>query len=158
MALPPFLDLAGEAEYQEYFINNLVRESIYTHHGIRVHFTVRDFDHAFYECTLRNGVKDQFSSERSRRMSWIAHTLTDPEANWYQGWDKKRNAYDVKRSVAVASGDFVVVLKFRLRRDGEMAAKFVTCYFADNSINKIRQSPEWSIHDCKAALEIVRGR
>jgi hypothetical protein len=154
VALPPFLTLADEAAYRQHFLDNFVRGDVRTHHGVRVHFKGTDFDHAFFESTQRNGVKDQFSQDRSQRMSWIAHTLADPNADWYQGWVRARKTYDTTRSVAVACGDFVVVLKFRARRDGQVVANFVTCYFADNSIGKIRQSPIWTLDDCRTALGV----
>lgn len=154
MPLPPYLMLADEAAYQIHFMNNFVRADVRTHHGIRVHFEAADFSHAFYESTQRNGVKDQFSQGRSQRMDWITHTLADPNADWYQGWIKARKVYDTTRSVAVACGDFVVVLKFRARRDGHIVANFVTCYYADNSINKIRQSPAWTLEECENALGV----
>lgn len=152
--MPEFLILADEAAYRQHFMNNYVRSAVHTHHGIRVHFNANDFDHAFFESSQRNGVKDQFSQHRSQRMDWISHTLINPNSDWYQGWIKPRRIYDATRSVAVASGDFVVVLKFRARRDGQLVANFVTCYYADNSINKIRQSPVWDLETCKNALGV----
>ena len=46
----------------------------------------------------------------------------------------------------------MVVLKFRAKRSGEVVSNFVTCYHADNSIAKIRTSPEWSLAACRSAL------
>jgi len=152
--MPPFLMLADEAAYRQHFTNTYVRSVVQTHNGIRVHFKAQDFGHAFYESSQRNGVKDQFSQDRSQRIDWIMHTLTDPTADWYQGWIKAKGIYDASRSVAVASGDFVVVLKFRARRDGVIVANFVTCYYADNSIGKIRQSPVWDLNACRNALGV----
>jgi len=154
VALPPYLMLDGEAAYQQHFTDNYVRADVRTHHGVRVHFKAAHFGHAFFESTQRNGVKDQFSQDRSQRMDWIIHTLRDPDADWYQGWIRAKKTYDTTRSVAVACGDFVVVLKFRAKRDGQVVADFVTCYFADNSIGKIRQSPVWDLNDCKNALGV----
>ena len=154
MPLPPYLMLKDEAAYQQHFMDTYVRADVRTHHGIRVHFKANHFGHAFFESTQRNGVKDQFSQDRSQRMDWIIHTLSDPAADWYQGWMRAKKTYDTTRSVAVACSDFVVVLKFRARRDGQVVADFVTCYFADNSIGKIRQSPLWDLNDCKNALGV----
>ncbi|MFV1808821.1 hypothetical protein [Phaeobacter sp. Ax4a-4a] len=152
--MPPFLMLADEAAYRQHFADTYVRAVVQTHHGVRVHFKESDFGHAFYESSNRNGVKDQFSADRSQRMDWIMHTLTDPNAGWYQGWVKARRSYDATRSVAVAFGDFVVVLRFRARKDGVVVANFVTCYYADNSIGKIRQSPVWDLATCRNALGV----
>lgn len=152
--MPPFLMLADEAAYRQYFTDTYARSAVQTHHGIRVHFKAQDFEHAFYESSQRNGVKDQFSQDRSQRMDWIMHTLTDPNADWYQGWIKAKRIYDASRAVAVASGDFVVVLRFRARKDGAIVANFVTCYYADNSIGKIRKSPLWDLNACRKALGV----
>lgn len=152
--MPALLILADEAAYRQYFIDKYVRSAVHTHHGIRVHFKEQDFNHAFYESTQRNGVKDQFSQDRSQRMDWIITTLSDLNSDWYQGWVKAKATYDVTRSVAVASGDFVVVLKFRARKDGVIVANFITCYYADNSIGKIRSSPLWELNACRNALGV----
>jgi hypothetical protein len=146
--------LADEAAYRQHFLNTYVQAEVRTHHEVRVHFKAAHFAHAFYESTQRDDMKDRFSQDRSQRMDWIVHTLSDTNADWYQGWIKAKKAYDTTRSVAVACGDFVVVLKFRARKDGQVVADFVTCYFADNSIGKIRQSPAWNLDDCKNALGV----
>ncbi|MCY4006119.1 MAG: hypothetical protein OXE84_04725 [Rhodobacteraceae bacterium] len=158
MAVPPLLSLADETQYRQYFLNNFVHDNVTTHHGIRVHFKTNDFDHAFYESSQRDRVKDRFSQDRSQRMKWINFTLSDSNADWFQGWIKLRRCYDVTRSVAVAYGDFVVVTEFRANRDGEWVAKSVICYVADNRITKIRQSPPWSLQDCKNELGISCDR
>lgn len=156
--MPPLLHLQSEAEYRAYFVENYVRAHVATYHGVRVHFSADQFDHAFYEATNRDGVKDQFSWVRAQRMKWIALTLNDPGAIWYQGWIKRLERYDPTRSVAVAYGDFVVILKFRATRSGVLKSNFVTCYDADNSIHKIRRSPAWDIRECRIALGIEGGR
>ena len=38
------------------------------------------------------------------------------------------------------------------KADGTLKANFVTCYDANNSIGKIRQSPLWNKQDCLNAL------
>ena len=55
--------------------------------------------------------------------------------------------YDVTRRVAVAYGDFVVVVFISVGRSSTLKANFVTCFDANNSIGKIRQSPIWNIAD-----------
>lgn len=154
MALPPFLILPGEAEYRTHFNNNYVRGLVQTRDGIRVHFKDSHFGHTFYESTQRDGVKDQFSQPRAQRMSWISHTLTDPNADWYLGWVRRNRSYDATRSATVACGDFVVVLRFRAKGTGEIVSNFVTCYHADNSIGKIRTSPAWHLAACRNALGV----
>lgn len=154
MALPPFLVLPNEADYRTHFQDTYVRGVVQTRDRIRVHFKAGDFGHAFYESTNRDGVKDLFSQPRAQRMNWISHTLTDPNADWYLGWISRSRSYDATRSATVACGDFVVVLKFRAKRNGEVVSNFVTCYHADNSIAKIRTSPAWNLAVCRTALGV----
>ncbi|GGE47774.1 hypothetical protein GCM10011360_38700 [Primorskyibacter flagellatus] len=152
--MPPFLNLPDEAAYRAHYETTYVRSRITTHHGIPVYFQKDKFDHAFYEATNRDGVKNQFSMPRAQRMNWIVATLNAPAADWYQGWITPRKQYDPSRSVAVAYGDFVVVLRFSAKQNGDLKANFVTCYDADNSIGKIRQSPAWTLQDCQNALGV----
>lgn len=151
--MPPLLTLATEADYRQRFERIYCRAVITTHDGIRVYFRKEDFDHAFFESALRNGVKDSsLSAVRAQRMDWIAATLADPAATRLQGWDKKKRCYDPTHCVNVVYQDFVVVLRLGKKADGSLKANFVTCYKADNSIGKIRNSPQWSREDCINAL------
>lgn len=151
--MPPLLALANDAEYLRHFEATYCRGVITTHDGIRVYFRREDFSHAFFESASRNGVKDRTLSQvRAERMDWIAVTLADPTAMQFQGWDKKNGRYDPTRCVSVVSGDFVVVIRLRKKADGTLKASFVTCYVANNSIGKIRQSPLWNREDCLNAF------
>jgi hypothetical protein len=154
MALPPFLILPTEADYRTHFQDTYVRGLIQTRDGVRVHFNASNFEHAFFESTKRDGNKDQFSEPRAQRMDWISHTLSDPNADWYQGWMARKKSYDATRCATVASGDFVVVLNFRAMQTGDVVSNFVTCYHADNSIGKIRTSPAWDLAKCRTALGV----
>jgi len=154
MALPPLLNLPDEAAYRTHYVENYVRGNVVTKDGVRVFFNQNKFTHAFFESTNRDGNKDQFSNDRAQRMDWIAATLTSAQAIWYQGWDKRRQQYDGSRCATVAFDRFVVVLRFRARRDGVVLADFVTCYHADNSIGKIRQSPNWDLEACRNLLGV----
>ena len=80
-------------------------------------------------------------------MDWIATALADPATACFQGWDRKNKRYDARRRVAVVMQDFVIVISLSKRRDGSLKANFVTCYRAENSIGKIRQSPRWALRD-----------
>lgn len=150
--MPPLLKLADEAAYRQHFERTCCRAVVMTHDGIRVYFKKQDFDHAFFESTARDGVKDQFSATRAERMDWIAATLADPTSARYKGWDKGRRRYDPTRCVTVIFQDFVVVLRLSKLANGGLKAQFVTCYWADNSIGKIRQSPAWNREECLNAL------
>ncbi len=60
--------------------------------------------------------------------------------------------YDARRRVAVVYEEFVVIVSMGLKGSGELKAKFVTCYQADNSIKKILTAPQWSKDNCMRAL------
>ncbi|GGH59862.1 hypothetical protein GVY41_15775 [Frigidibacter albus] len=154
MPLPALRVLANEIAYRQHFIDQYVQAKVVTRDGIRVHFAEHNFDHAFFESTMRDGSKDTFSTIRAQRIDWISATLLEPSADWYQGYVKQRKAYDPARSVTVAYGDFVVVLGFGVRKDKSMKANFITCYEADNSIGKIRTSPAWTLAGCRIALGV----
>lgn len=152
MALPPLVNFATVAEYRAHFERVYCRGNIRTFDGIRVHFTAGKFGHMFYESTARDGRKDVFSSVRAQRIDWIKATLEHPRAALFEGWDKSSRQYDATRRVAVVFEDFVVVVAMGLKQDGSLKANFVTCYQADNSIAKIRNSPTWSRAKCLRLL------
>lgn len=151
--MPPLLILATDADYRQHFETTCCGAVITTHDGIRVYFKKEDFDHAFFESPLRDGVKAKtLSQARARRMDWIAATLANPAAIRFKGWDKKKGRHDATHCVSVVFGDFVVVIRFSKKADGTLKANFKTCYKADNSIGKIRQSPLWNKEECLNAL------
>jgi len=142
--MPPLLKLEGEDAYRQHFVRTLCRAQIETHDGIRVYFSANAFEHAFFESSDRRGADDVFSLNRAERMDWIAAALADPNALCCQGWDKNRQCYTPKRRLTVVVQDFVIVLQLSTKRDGTLKANFVTCFKAENSIIKIRQSPRWT--------------
>jgi hypothetical protein len=155
------LNLAGESDYRAYFIANFTARPLTfrtSSGGAPVYFASSDFDHAFYESTRRDGVKDQFSFTRAEQMDQIASVLANGSSDRFAGWHARTRAYDHTRCVCVASGDFVVVVRLGLTRAGALRGNFVTCYVADNSIRKIRTSPEWNEARCVAALTQRKGR
>ena len=155
--MPPLLILPKMDDYYDQYVCNLANSNIVTCHGVRVYFnrSKKHFKHSFFESTQHDRNKNVFSRVRAERMDWIKPTLTDHNANWYQGWMNKE--YVIDRSVAVARGSFVVVLKYKAS-GGSLAANFVTCFVADNSMDKIRTSPSWDIDNCKIYLGIKNGR
>lgn len=150
--MPPLLTLADAAAYRQHFVQTYCRGVITTHDGMRVYFRNQDFDHAFFESSGRRGENDVFSPVRALRMDWIAAALADPNAVCYQGWNKRQKCCDPTRRVAVVIDDFVIVIGISQKRDGSLKAKFITCYQADNSIEKIRRSPRWTMQECLNAL------
>lgn len=152
MALPPLVHYATAAEYQAHYEQLYCRGNILTYDGIRVYFSPGKFGHVFYESTARNGIKDAFSPVRAQRIDWIKATLEHPAAELFDGWDKTARQYDSTHRVAVVYESFVVVVAMSLKRGGGLKANFVTCYQADNSIGKIRTSPEWSQATCLKLL------
>ncbi|BBL00837.1 hypothetical protein A3BBH6_10730 [Alistipes onderdonkii subsp. vulgaris] len=134
-----------EEELREIWRDTYCYKVIKTHDGIRVHFYESNFDHAFYESSKRNQSrnkkksKDILSSERLSRILWIKDVLEDPTAKMYVGFDNKTKRYDRTKRVAVAKGNYVVVIQIYAERK----ANFITAYVASNSIDKIEQSPRW---------------
>ena len=63
--MPPLLLLSTEADYRDHYKRTYCRSVVATHDGIRVFFNADRFDHAFFESSLRNGVKDRALSVRS---------------------------------------------------------------------------------------------
>jgi hypothetical protein len=152
MALPPLVTYATEVEYRGHFEREYCRATVATHDGIRVFFGKGQFDHAFFESTNRDGLKNAFSTARAERIDWIKATLLDPNADRYQGWDARARQYQPTRRVEVVYEDFVVVLQLGRKLNGDLKAQFVTCFKADNSIGKIRTSPLWTLQDRLNAL------
>ncbi len=157
MQLPDLLICKDEEEYLEYYRKEYCRKGVVTFDEVRVYFKENRFSHAFYESSNRDGRKDKFSKIRAQRMRWIRATLENADSDLFQGWDKNKRRYDPGRRVCVVYEDFVVILKMRLKRNGRLKAEFVTCFRADNSIGKIKNSPKWSKEDCLAVLN-KKGR
>lgn len=133
-----------EADLREMWAAEYCRKVIHTHDGIRVHFYDNNFDHAFYESSVRGGgnkpkSKDIYSPRRLARMMWIKDVLMDKDAKMYEGYDSKTKSYTNSKRVSVVKGDYVVVIQ--LYR--ELEARFITAYVADNSIGKIKSGPVW---------------
>ncbi|MFO8084295.1 MAG: hypothetical protein R6U27_08260 [Desulfobacterales bacterium] len=150
---PPLVHYTSVDEYREHYKRIYCQGSIQTFDGIRVHFSPERFRHVFFESTSRDGRKDAFSFVRAQRIDWIKATLGNLGAELFEGWDKQRRRYDARRRVAVIYENFVVVIKMSVKKNGKLKANFVTCYQADNSIGKIRNSPGWSREACMHALK-----
>lgn len=154
MSQPSFLILNTPREYREYYESNYQRGTVVTFDGVRIFFKPEKFGHAFYENSQHKaGAKDVFSPERAKRMSWIKLTLEHPQSDLFKGWNKATKQYDDDRRVSVVFGDFVVVIQLSLKSDGSLKGNFITCYVADNSINKIRNSPKWDRDKCLLNLQ-----
>ena len=74
-------------------------------------------------------------------MMWIKDVLADKNAKMYIGYDSKIKGYIRSKRVSVVKGDYVVVIQLYK----ENHARFITAYVADNSIEKIKKGPEWTI-------------
>lgn len=151
---PALLSYKTVAEYKAHYEKHYQRGTIVTFDGIRVYFKSQKFGHAFYENSQRRkGPKDEFSYERAQRMDWVKATLEHPNAKIYQGWNKKDKVHEANRRVSVVCENFVVVIELSLNKQHELKANFITCYIADNSIRKIKKSPEWDRDACLKELE-----
>lgn len=129
-----------EIELRELWDIEYCKQIIYTHDGIRVKFYSDMFDHAFYESSDRKEKdKSILSFIRLEKMLWIKDVLADQTAIMYLGWDKAKKKYVKDRRISIVKDNYVVVIWIR----NEKEAKFITAYEADNSIDKILQSPIW---------------
>lgn len=149
MAVPPLVRYSTEREYREHYKREFCRRPVFAFDGIRIFFDPCRFEHAFYEGTA----KDRFSPVRAQRIGWVRATLEHRDADLYQGYIKAENRYAPDRRVSVVYEDFVVIVSLVLKTDGVLKGKFVTCYQADNSIGKIRSSPNWERDLCLRALQ-----
>ena len=147
MSYPSLLNLQDQAEYQKHWIIHYSKKGLQTFDGIVARFRHQDFEHAFFESV--NSKDDIFSWKRAERMDWIASTLRDPTSELYVGWNKKEKKYDDQRRVAIAMGNYVVVIE--ISKKNPKQARFVTAYVADtparpsrpSTIDMIRKSPRW---------------
>tara|TARA_B100001059_G_scaffold66330_1_gene62783 strand:- start:970 stop:1437 length:468 start_codon:yes stop_codon:yes gene_type:complete len=154
VAVPPLLILDHPRKYKEHYERHYCRGNIVTSDGIRIYFRQQKFGHAFYQNSKgRAGAKDEFSPERAQRMDWIKKTLEHPDAELFIGWNKENKCHEDTRRVSVVYESFVVIIELSLKKTGELKGNFVTCYLADNSIDKIRAAPIWDIDKCLKNLE-----
>ena len=136
-----------EEELRALWRTEYCQQEIYTFDNIRVKFFDSNFDHAFYESSSRKQSpnkkkhKDILSPRRVSRMLWIKDVLADPTADLRVGYDNKKGIINTKKRVAISKGDYVVIIEMT----GEKKAAFVTAFVADNSIEKIKQSPRWNL-------------
>lgn len=151
---PNLLKLNSVLEYKAHYEKHYQRSEIITFDNIRVYFGESKFGHAFYENDQgKKGAKNRFSFKRAERMDWIKETLTNSNAEIYKGWNKDKHKYENTRRVSLLYQDFVVIIELSLKKDGTLKGNFITCYVADQSINKIKKSPKWSLEECMNDLQ-----
>ena len=137
---PPLVYYKEAAEYLAHYQRVYCGGCISTHDGIMVRFRMGNFEHIFYESSRRDGVKDRFSRKRAEHIDWIRAALQDASVPLYVGWDHKKKRYDHGRRVAVAQGNYVVVIHLT----GMVKADHVTAYLADHeTVSKIENGPLW---------------
>ncbi|MBW7875629.1 MAG: hypothetical protein H3C47_06560 [Candidatus Cloacimonetes bacterium] len=153
MTYPQLVHYESESEYRDHYRNVYCRKPMVTFDQIEVRFPLDQFEHAFFESKSRNGIKDTFSKNRAQRIDWIKATLLSPHATLFEGWDYKTKMYDGSRRVAIMFECFVVVISLSLSKNSELTGKFITCYQADNSIEKIQRSPKWQKDSCLHKLK-----
>jgi hypothetical protein len=114
-----------------------------TFDSYKVRFRKSIFEHAFYESTHRDKIKDMFSTKRAERMDWIKYALQDPNSDIRNGYDNKRKRFTINRRVTIISGNYIVIIRIKSRQLKE--AEFITAYVADSQTTsqKILTSPKW---------------
>jgi hypothetical protein len=151
------LNLQTEAEYRAYYLDTFCKRPVMMPlsdgSSIPIYFAAHLFDHAFFESSQRDGIKDEFSLQRAEQMTNISTVLQDSKAIRLQGWDQKKREYNPTRCVTVVTEDeFVIVIRLGLTQRGTLKGKFVTCYVADNSYSKIIKAPMWDEAECQSVL------
>ena len=68
MDYPPFVYYETIDDYRVHYEKIYCCDPILTFDGISVRFRKNQFDHCFFESTRRNGIKDEFSQERKKRI------------------------------------------------------------------------------------------
>lgn len=139
---PPLVHYTTEKEYRDHYERCYCRAVINTFDGLRVYFPKQQFDDAFFESANRQAQdKSIFSMTRAERIDWIRAALADPQAELYQGWDRKKKVIARDRRITLVYGNYVVVLMVRGK---PRSATFITAYVADpKTIQKIRSHPRW---------------
>lgn len=143
MSYPPLVKYATEEEYRQHFLRKYCHGRILTCDGILVRFNAKDFNHAFYESSSSiQPTKNKLSLSRAERIDWIEKALLDNSAILKVGWNSKKKQFDQTRRVALANGNYVVVIQF-LRSSN---ARFITAFLADNyrTLLQIHNSPDWT--------------
>ncbi|MDD4505845.1 MAG: hypothetical protein PHE60_05715 [Sulfurospirillaceae bacterium] len=146
--IPPLKLLSSVSEYQLYYEETYTKKPLLSFDGIPIFFAKYRFSHAFYESSDRRGAKDIFSLQRAERMDWIKYTIESDQSLLLKGWDAVTRQYFSNRRVSILYEDFVVVIILTLNKEGQLKGSFLTCYQADNSIEKIKSSPIWVKDEC----------
>ena len=134
-----------EGEWRDLWDAAYCRRVVTTFDGIHVHFYSNNFDHAFYESSDRRQSanktkkKNILSMKRLSRFFWIKDVLRDPDAELHVGYDKSSKALTRSKRVAIVKDNYVVVIQLY----SEKEARFITAFVADESIDKIKNTPRW---------------
>lgn len=142
MPAPPKVRHKTEGQYRRHFERVYCRGPIVTPDGLEVRFRKRDFDHCMYKRSPTTGAR-VFLRVRAERIDWIKATLEDPSADVRQGWDRKKKRIDPSRRVAIAYGDYAVVVQVLRQPDGSLRGSFVTAYSAGPDVAKMKSKPRW---------------
>ena len=139
--MPEYVYFKNEEDCKKYFKKKYCRKPIITFDGIPVKFYISKFADAFFESSNRKERnKDIFSLERAKRIDWIEYVLKNPKAELHYGWDRDKKQINKDRRVAIIIPENYVVI-IRLNDNG--TATYITSYLADNSAEKIRETPFW---------------
>lgn len=139
---PPLVYYETEAEYRQHYEVNYCQAVIRTFDGMRVYFPKRQFDDAFFESANRKARdKSVFARKRAERIGWLREVLEDSGAALRTGWDRDKKRPNPRRRLAVAYGNYVVVVHVKKNRQ---SATFITAYVASAStVQKILGGPAW---------------
>ncbi|HPG84216.1 MAG TPA: hypothetical protein PKY55_13120 [bacterium] len=122
---PPLVYYHSIEEYRQHYIAKYAKNAILTFDYIAVHFSIDQFEHAFYRASIPKVThKDLFDQDRAERINWIEYTLCSGLAEVYL----KRE--DERRRLHILLDNYVVVIN--LARKNPRNAFFITAYVADS--------------------------
>lgn len=139
---PPLVHYDTEDGYRQHYEANYCQAMIRTFDGMPVYFPRQQFDDAFFESASRKARdKSVFSRERAERIDWIRTVLEDSDAALRMGWNRRTKRPNPRRRVAVAYGNYVVVVHVKRNRQ---SATFITAYVASQStVGRILDGNAW---------------
>ena len=144
MSIPSLINYDNVNDYENHFIREYCHSPIITFDSIPITFRRSSFYHAFFKSSGPDRIKNKFSKSRAQKIDWIKASLQCPKAELYQGWVKGN--IDPLRRVSITYGNYIVVVKMRLRGDGVLVGDFITAYTADLGPSlKIKLNPKWKM-------------
>jgi hypothetical protein len=143
--IPALWHPISQVQCYDYYHDVYCRSGVRSFDGIHVHFSPRQFRHAFFQ----SPGKTVFSEARGERVLWIGALLSDADALHVQGYDRKRFIYTPWRRVSVWPDCRYVVIIIIPKPSDPQCAHFLTGFYVEGpkwkpTLEKIVASPRWA--------------